>query len=52
MNDEMDEGNLTQMDVDHDKDNEQEVVINEDQKIAARAIRIGFKASNTTLNQN
>ena len=26
--------------------------INEDQKIAARAIRIGFKASNTTLNQN
>ena len=30
MNDEMDEGNLTQMDVDHDKDNEQEVVINEE----------------------
>mgnify|MGYP000226710628 CR=1 FL=1 len=26
--------------------------INEDQQIAARAIRIGFKASNITLNQN
>jgi hypothetical protein len=26
--------------------------IDEDQQIAARAIRIGFKASNITLNQN
>ena len=28
------------------------LTINEDQQIAARAIRIGFKASNITLNQN